>query len=138
VAPVTDTIVRWLRAALPLRRANEEDVRPATPSSSASAAALPAAPPLRLVRPAQSADPLPLALPHRAAPPAAGPRSTRHAARRAAEAHDPAPAPVIEVTIGRVEVRAEVSGPKPAPRRAAPPAMTLEDYLRRRRGGERE
>lgn len=53
---------------------------------------------------------------------------------------DPAPspvAPVIEVTIGRVEVRA-VQAPArrgPAPKSAAPAKLSLEDYLRGSRGG---
>jgi hypothetical protein len=43
------------------------------------------------------------------------------------------PAPVVQVTIGRVEVRASVPAPAVPPARPAPsPAMTLDDYLRRR------
>lgn len=48
-------------------------------------------------------------------------------------------APTIRVTIGRVDVRAVA--PSPQERRRAPesprPALTLEDYLRRRGGGSR-
>jgi hypothetical protein len=48
-------------------------------------------------------------------------------------------APTINVTIGRVEVRA-TQGPSPAPRRTevAAPRMSLDDYLRRRSGEVRE
>ncbi len=47
------------------------------------------------------------------------------------------PAPTIQVTIGRIEVRAE--SPQPLPRRATPaaPRLTLDEYLRRRNGGDR-
>jgi hypothetical protein len=47
------------------------------------------------------------------------------------------PAPTIQVTIGRIEVRAEP--PQPLPRRATPaaPRLTLDEYLRQRSGGER-
>jgi hypothetical protein len=46
--------------------------------------------------------------------------------------------PVIQVTIGRIEVRAVTP---PAPARSAParpsPAPSLDEYLKRRNGGER-
>lgn len=50
----------------------------------------------------------------------------------------PAVEPVIQVTIGRIEVRATQPAPQPSrPRSAAPNAMSLEEYLRRRsRRGE--
>lgn len=50
----------------------------------------------------------------------------------------PAAEPVIQVTIGRIEVRATpAAAPAPRPRPAASPAMSLEEYLRRRsRRGE--
>jgi hypothetical protein len=49
----------------------------------------------------------------------------------AASAATPDPEPVIQVTIGRVEVRAIVSAPAAAPARAEPPRVgpPLEDYL---------
>jgi hypothetical protein len=48
------------------------------------------------------------------------------------------PAPIIRVTIGRVDVRA-VQSPAPAPKRAKPraPKLSLEDYLRKRERGSR-
>ncbi len=71
------------------------------------------------------------------------PRITRRAEARAAafrqaEAQSKAePAPTINVTIGRIEIRATAPASRPAARRetesAAP--MSLEDYLRRRGGG---
>src|SRR5262249_40564619 len=38
-------------------------------------------------------------------------------------------APVIRVTIGRIEVRAVAPPSPPEPRRASPPALSLEEYL---------
>ncbi|HWS54785.1 MAG TPA: hypothetical protein VN228_11690, partial [Pyrinomonadaceae bacterium] len=68
------------------------------------------------------------------------PRISRHVPHRAAardDARAPAQAaPTVNVTIGRVEVRAVPAPPAPAARRAAsPPHMSLEEYLRRRAGG---
>lgn len=42
------------------------------------------------------------------------------------------PPPTIRVTIGRIEVRAVQPPPSPAKPRATQPAMSLDDYLRRR------
>jgi hypothetical protein len=71
------------------------------------------------------------------------PQPTRHHARQAAT-HDGARksaevAPTINVTIGRVEVRA-TQGQPAAKRRSegATPRMSLDDYLRRRNGEVRE
>ncbi|HEX8336383.1 MAG TPA: hypothetical protein VF621_06610 [Pyrinomonadaceae bacterium] len=50
------------------------------------------------------------------------------------------PQPTIEVTIGRIEVRAVTppAAPPPAPReRHEPPKMSLDDYLRAQGGGQR-
>jgi erythromycin esterase-like protein len=50
----------------------------------------------------------------------------------------PAPEQVINVTIGRIEVRA--TAPPPAQARSAnqkPPVMSLDEYLQRRAGGGR-
>jgi hypothetical protein len=65
------------------------------------------------------------------------------APRSSAESLTPAPdaAPTIRVTIGRIDVRAVFSDvqqqrPRPAPARPHP-ALTLEDYLRQRKGGAR-
>ncbi|MGX2041066.1 hypothetical protein ACWJKU_13155 [Methylocaldum sp. MU1018] len=46
----------------------------------------------------------------------------------------PKSAPTIQVTIGRVEVRATVSAPVPRKAEPGPKAMSLEDYLKQRRG----
>jgi hypothetical protein len=50
----------------------------------------------------------------------------------------PAPAPIIQVTIGRIEVRATPPPAQPPRQRpAAPSALSLEDYLRQRsKGGQ--
>ena len=51
-----------------------------------------------------------------------------------APAPEAAPAaPVIQVTIGRVEVRAVMAPPSP-PRPAPRPRLSLDDYLRQSRG----
>lgn len=48
----------------------------------------------------------------------------------------PRPEPVINVTIGRIEVRATVSPQKQTPKsESRTPVMSLEEYLRRRSGG---
>jgi hypothetical protein len=44
-----------------------------------------------------------------------------------------APEPVIQVTIGRVEVRAEAPT-QPKPKARTPAVMSLEDYLKQRKG----
>lgn len=64
-------------------------------------------------------------------------RRERQATAREAQKERAQVAPTINVTIGRVEVRA-TQAPAPAPRRAetAAPRMSLDDYLRRRRNGE--
>lgn len=48
------------------------------------------------------------------------------------------PEPVINVTIGRIEVRAIPASAQPAQKpRSMPPVMTLDEYLRKRAEGER-
>jgi hypothetical protein len=47
----------------------------------------------------------------------------------------PAPAPTVQVTIGRIEVRAAPPAPAPAQRATRPAPMTLDEYLRQRKGG---
>ena len=49
----------------------------------------------------------------------------------------PQAAPTIQVTIGRVEVRATPLPPSSKPRRPAPPVMSLDEYLQQRAGGDR-
>ncbi|PXF58911.1 MAG: hypothetical protein C4B59_12540 [Candidatus Methanogaster sp.] len=52
-------------------------------------------------------------------------------------ASEPAEPAAIRVTIGRVEVRATTPPQPPAPRTRPPgPALTLDDYLKKRNGGE--
>ncbi|HEU5330776.1 MAG TPA: hypothetical protein VFU78_21970, partial [Thermomicrobiales bacterium] len=46
-------------------------------------------------------------------------------------------APSIQVTIGRVEVRAVPAETPARAARPAPPTLSLEDYLRQRNGGRR-
>jgi len=56
----------------------------------------------------------------------------------AAEQSTGADAPTIHVTIGRVEIRASVAAPLSRKAQARPPAMSLEDYLKQRKGAARE
>lgn len=59
-------------------------------------------------------------------------------ARRSTIDMTPAPAPVVHVTIGRVEVRAPLSSSQPKiPVRSTPDATTLDAYLRARAKGDR-
>ena len=44
--------------------------------------------------------------------------------------------PTIHVSIGRVEVRATTDGSRPLKQRSASPVMSLDEYLRARRGGQ--
>jgi len=47
------------------------------------------------------------------------------------------PAPTIQVTIGRIEVRATPPPVPPPKQRSTPLVMSLDDYLRQRNGGRR-
>jgi hypothetical protein len=47
------------------------------------------------------------------------------------------PSPTIHVTIGRIEVKATTSLPSPKRIASSSPTMSLDEYLRRRQGGER-
>lgn len=60
--------------------------------------------------------------------------NTEHAMERS----DEAPTPTIQVTIGRIEVRATVAAATPARKTPAKsPAMSLDEYLKQRNGGQR-
>jgi len=55
-----------------------------------------------------------------------------------AEQRSSTSAPIIRVTIGRVEVRAlHPPAPAPKPAKPAPPKLSLEDYLQQREKGSR-
>lgn len=58
-------------------------------------------------------------------------------ARPAAVSMQPTPPPTIQVTIGRVEIRATQQASPPRPARSATPRLSLEEYLRSRSGGGR-
>ncbi len=66
----------------------------------------------------------------------AQPKITRHVEPCAPEPAQPSPAPIIRVTIGRIEVRAIHPAPTPLREPAAPPQpkISLDDYLRSARG----
>jgi hypothetical protein len=61
-------------------------------------------------------------------------RSTRERAQPAAEHLDAAMPPTINVTIGRVEVRASAPAKRAESTRQTAPKLSLEEYLRGRRG----
>jgi hypothetical protein len=58
--------------------------------------------------------------------------------RRIADATTPPPShePTIQITIGRIEVRATAAAPSSSPRKAAAPRLSLDEYLRRREAHE--
>jgi hypothetical protein len=64
------------------------------------------------------------------------PAGARRAADTAGSALAVPPAPTVQVTIGRIEVRA-APAPAQATRRAAAPLLSLDEYLRQRSGGAR-
>jgi hypothetical protein len=117
-------------------------------------------PPAERRRPPEMAEPLPLAMPALPPQPAAAEVSmptdrdtlpmpsqriraalenpaAPSAASRAA-GREPREEPVIQVTIGRVEIRASVAAPaaaaRPAPAPAGPQPLSLDGYLRNRKG----
>jgi len=71
-------------------------------------------------------------------PPIPVARLPRQAQAAAQALPPPAQPPAVQISIGRIEVRASTA-PVERPRAAKPagPAVTLDDYLRQRRGGER-
>lgn len=74
-----------------------------------------------------------------ALPPGSNHARAHQPAVRTLDRPQPQPEPSIQVTIGRVEVRAEISSQAASrTERASSPVMSLEEYLRRRnkRGGE--
>ena len=105
--------------------------RTAEPERPRQPAAPRADPPL-LPRRDRSAEAAPAVMPSRAA--------MRAAARSAVRPLDPAPArepPPIEVTIGRVEVRAVAAAPSNPRSQRAAPRLSLSQYLSDRNGGGR-
>jgi hypothetical protein len=56
--------------------------------------------------------------------------------QRSVWATDARSEPTIHVSIGRVEVRATTDGSRPLKQRSASPVMSLDEYLRARRGGQ--
>jgi hypothetical protein len=75
--------------------------------------------------------------------PNVGLEAFRHAVSRPPEPPDAErsagpDAPTIHVTIGRVEIRASVAAPAARKPQARPPAMSLEEYLKQRKGATRE
>ena len=140
---ILDRLRRWLTATLPATRPSVEAVRddPPSPFFDAGGPAERSAARLDAPRPAPvgALPPVRPNAPLGAPAPSLGirpfvPAASHEQGRQEA----PPPAPVVEVTIGRIEIRAEVTAPKAARRATAPPVMTLDDYLRRREGVPRE
>jgi hypothetical protein len=126
----TPTIARPAVSLVEAASGPQRDESPAVPSA-------PAAKPTRLT--VEPSPQPPAARPQRPTPTAAPPnvaRPTGPNAARAMQGEAAASAPIINVTIGRVEVRA--TNAPAAPRRESAPAaplMSLDDYLRQRAGG---
>lgn len=77
--------------------------------------------------PAQSASPSPALQP-----------SARDPVGRESRATRPHEERVVQVSIGRIELRAAAAAPAPRPRREAPRPTSIDDYLRRRGRGRGE
>jgi hypothetical protein len=118
--------------------AAREQERLASPVAEAAAPDAAATNRIGAPAPAPAAQPRPPAAELTLRSPEAGPRPTR-GERRAAETEPAARPPVVNITIGRIEVRAPAaSAARPSrPARAPSPAPeSLADYLKRR-GGDR-
>ncbi|MEK8033828.1 hypothetical protein AACH06_23640 [Ideonella sp. DXS29W] len=127
-------------AAVPARQGGNAD-HAFAPRPQRDAAPAPQGQPTSSVRaprtPLLQAPPMPpLRRPEPAQPARAMARAARQSPSTAAQAATPreAPAPV-QVTIGRIEVRAVTAPAPPAPSRRAAPRLSLDQYLRERHGG---
>jgi len=122
VAPLSPSPVRPV--VVPTSRRDQPSETRATPREVSRKREMEAA----SARPAQAAAPSSAPLPHLPFPVV---RSPSVPVREA-----PPPAPTIQVTIGRIEVRATPPAAAPArAARSATPRLSLEDYLRSRSGG---
>lgn len=139
VRPLRDAIAPTAALRSPpsiATRASAAEPRPAQ----AQAPAPPPAAASATTRASAPAPPPPLPAPARLAARDAAPAAVAHPARRNAPA---APAPAapapVQVSIGRVEIRAGAAAATPAatPRRNGAPALGLDDYLRQRHGDRR-
>lgn len=112
-------------------------------------------PPLAEVAREKPAEPTPSAAPAAAIPPAqptkpvvpavtlrteqvktAAPAANQPGSHQPPVATSPEPIPTVQITIGRIEVRATPPTPAKAEKKPAPtPVLSLEDYLRQRNGG---
>lgn len=116
--------------------AEREQVRGPRPAHEAAAPTLAAA--SKAEGPARAPHPQPLARDLAIPKPDLRPRPTRGALRSAEPMPPPGPPvrpPVVNITIGRVEVRAPAAGTAPPPRKAQPQQaapQSLADYLKRR------
>ena len=108
-----------------------------TPARAHPPPAAPVGPPAS-VRPSVAADPAAASGPPTGLFTIPGPvaAARTEAARRASPSRDITPAPVVNVTIGRVEVRQPPAPPTPPPVRApGPRPLSLDEYLERRNSG---
>jgi hypothetical protein len=160
--PATEpTVIRHVRAAEPpparapqhelaeaprrserVTKPGAQPIEPARVLRASDAAAERDAPPLAVSPPTVVAGepPLPIVItPERVEPAHAAPQPNEPARLDSPAANSTAPpAPVVQVTIGRIEVRALPAPTAPAPSPAAKfaPALSLADYLtRKNRGG---
>ena len=129
-----DRLQRWLRATLPPPPLGVEAEQDDSPPPSGPAVGPKVRPDVPRQTPVMGTPRIPPLAPPGVPALPLGIRPFLPPTPKADAREIPPPAPVVEVTIGRIEVRAEVSPPKAARRAAAPPVMTLDDYLRRREG----
>lgn len=96
----------------------DKPVEAAAPPDVKTLSAKPVSEPLRVLQPVLP-HPLPVSAPL--------PKSPR----------EPEPQPIVEIHIGRVEVRATPAPQNPPAKPRSPSVMTLDEYLQRRRAGDR-
>lgn len=133
--------------AVPARKSEAQATQPSGDEGEAAASERSAREPLVRARPSAESGSSPVLLVEKAAPreqlPASPPVAQTRQRARAKEStadsagqyldREPAQAPAVHITIGRVEVRASIAAPPPPvrPRPEHKPALSLADYLRR-------
>ncbi len=137
IKPMPPVVEKRPLATAPTKATNQEPLRPAT-SPAPNGAQRNGQPPAPAQPPQQTAPPLTVPKAHPAVAPPFPSRPARWEQSATSRQEVAAPAPTIEVHIGRIEVRA-TPPPPPANQKSRPqPKLTsLDDYLRQRNGGDR-